>query len=80
MKATWIGYGKRFLQALRRAAPVILFFLTGFASVYALFGMQYVCVVSVVTVFFQMRHKKNDKTPRRYLRLLVTGTFLMICA
>ena len=80
MKATWIGYGKRFLQALRGAAPVILFFLTGFASVYALFGMQYVCVVSVVTVFFQMRHKKNDKTPRRYLRLLVTGTFLMICA
>ena len=42
MKATWIGYGKRFLQALRGAAPVILFFLTGFASVYALFGMQYV--------------------------------------
>ena len=42
--------------------------------------MQYVCVVSVVTVFFQTRHKRNDNTPYRYARLLIVGSLLIVFA
>ena len=43
----------RGLAALRGASPVICFFLASFGLIYWLFGLQYVMVVSVVTVFFQ---------------------------
>ena len=74
------SYLRQFLQSLQNAFPVILFFLCGFGLVYATFGMQYAGVVSVVTVFFQTRHKRNDNTPYRYLRLLIVGIFLIIFA
>ena len=73
-------YGSRFLKALQNASPVIVFFFAGFALVYGIFGMQYVSVVSVVTVFFQIRHKRNDNTPHRYARLLAVGSLLIVFA
>ena len=73
-------YLRRFLLSLQNAFPVILFFLCGFAFVYGVFGMKYAGVVSVVTVFFQTRHKRTDNTPYRYVRLLIVGTFLILFA
>ena len=73
-------YGSRFLKALQNASPVIAFFFAGFALVYGIFGMQYVSVVSVVTVFFQIRHKRNDNTPHQYARLLAVGSLLIVFA
>ena len=71
---------QNFLRSLQNATPVIAFFLIGFVLVYGIFGMQYVCVVSVVTVFFQTRHKRNDNTPYRYARLLIVGSLLIVFA
>lgn len=73
-------YLRRFLLSLQNAFPVILFFLCGFAFVYGVFGIKYAGVVSVVTVFFQTRHKRTDNTPYRYVRLLIVGTFLILFA
>lgn len=69
---------RTFTAALRRALPIILFFLSSFAIVCALFGLQYVIVVSVVTVFFQTRYKRQDNTAIKYLRLLLIGSVLMV--
>ncbi|WP_125116039.1 FUSC family protein [Agathobaculum sp. Marseille-P7918] len=69
---------RTFWAALRRALPIILFFLSSFAIVSALAGLQYVIVVSVVTVFFQTRYKRQDNTAIRYLRLLLVGSALMV--
>ena len=75
----WMVRGLRtFGAALRRALPVILFFLSSFAIVCAVYGLQYVIVVSVVTVFFQTRYKRSDNTAVKYLRLLVIGSVLMV--
>ena len=71
---------QNFLRSLQNATHVIAFFLIGFVLVYGIFGMQYVCVVSVVTVFFQTRHKRNDNTPYRYARLLIVGSLLIVFA
>lgn len=51
---------RTFFAALRRALPIILFFLSSFAIVCKVFGLQYVIIVSVVTVFFQTRYKRSD--------------------
>lgn len=75
----WMVRGLRtFGAVLRRALPVILFFLSSFAIVCAVYGLQYVIVVSVVTVFFQTRYKRSDNTAVKYLRLLVIGSVLMV--
>lgn len=75
----WMVRGLRtFGAALRRALPVILFFLSSFAIVCAVYGLQYVIVVSVVTVFFQTRYKRSDNTAVKYLRLLIIGSVLMV--
>ena len=67
-----------FGAALRRALPVILFFLSSFVIVCQVYGLQYVIIVSVVTVFFQTRYKRSDNTAVKYLRLLVIGSVLMV--
>lgn len=55
-------------------------FLTSFFIVYAVFGLQYSIVVSVLTVFFQTRYKKRDNALSRYLHLLTVGTCLILLA
>lgn len=70
----------RGLAALRGASPVICFFLASFGLIYWLFGLQYVMVVSVVTVFFQGWHKKGGTSLGRYLRLLIIGSLLNLLA
>ena len=60
---------KTFWQSLRATFPVILFFLTAFLSVYLLFGIHYVMMVSILTVFFKTRYKKNDNTLIRFIIL-----------
>lgn len=75
-----IVYVLRFLRSLQNALPVIAFFLISFGIVYHVFGIQYTCVVSVVTVFFQTRHKSSNNPPHRYIRLLVVGSVLILLA
>ena len=77
MADQWIVYLQKFLRALRGACPIILFFLISFAAVYKLSGLQYVIVASVLTVFFQIRHKQNNNTLLRYIRLVVIGGLLV---
>lgn len=72
------GWMVRGLRTFGAALPVILFFLSSFAIVCAVYGLQYVIVVSVVTVFFQTRYKRSDNTEVKYLRLLVIGSVLMV--
>ena len=67
MADQWIVY-RKISRALRGACPIILFFIS-FAAVYKLSGLQYVIVASVLTVFFQIRHKQNNNTLLRYIRL-----------
>ena len=71
---------KTFWQSLRATFPVILFFLTAFLSVYLLFGIHYVMMVSILTVFFKTRYKKNDNTLIRYIRLILVGSLLVVLA
>ena len=71
---------ERGLAALRGASPVICFFLLCFGVVYWLFGLHYVIVVSVVTVFFQGWHKKGAPSAGRYIRLLLIGSVLTLLA
>lgn len=47
---------------------------------FTLFGLQYVLIVSVITVFFQTRYKRPDNTVSKSLRLLVVGSALMALA
>lgn len=59
--SAWMVRGLHtFGAALRRALPVILFFLSSFVIVCQVYGLQYVIIVSVVTVFFQTRYKRSD--------------------
>ena len=51
---------KDFSHSIQRACPVILFFLGSFLIVYKFFGLHYVMIVSIITVFFQVRYKKNN--------------------
>lgn len=71
---------KIFFQSLFEALPVIVFFLTAFLSVYFLFGIRYVMIVSIITVFFKTRYKKKDNTIVRYVRLILVGSFLVVLA
>lgn len=71
---------KTFLNSFKRALPVIIFFLCSFGMVYAVFGMQYVMIASIVTIFFQIRHKKNDNTLYGYVKLIIVGTILISLA
>ena len=73
-------WGKRVLTSFHEASPIILFFLISFALVYRLFGLQYSILVSVVTVFFQVRYKKSTITIYQYLWLAVFGSFLYTLA
>ena len=73
-------WGKRVLTSFHEASPIILFFLISFALVYRLFGLQYSILVSVVTVFFQVRYKKSTNTIYQYLWLAVFGSFLYTLA
>ena len=74
------GLLKTFFNSLKRAFPVILFFLFSFAAVYFIFGMKYVMIASIVTIFFQMRYKKNDNTFFKYIKLLLVGSLLIFLA
>ena len=76
MKKKMILYFYKFLRSLKEAAPVILFFLLSFTAVVWLFGFSYVMIVSIITVFFKIRYKRNNNTFVRYIRLLVVGVFL----
>ncbi len=67
-------------NSLKKAFPVILFFLFSFGLVYFIFGMQYVMIASIVTIFFQMRYKKNNNTLLGYVKLLIVGTLLILLA
>ena len=71
---------KTFWKSLRSTFPVILFFLTTFLSVYFLFGIHYAMMVSIITVFFKTRYKKNDNTLIRYIRLILVGSLLVVLA
>lgn len=71
---------KTFFNSFKRALPVIIFFLCSFGIVYAVFGMQYVMIASIVTIFFQIRHKKNDNTFYGYVKLIIVGTVLISLA
>lgn len=53
---------RKFLDAL----PDILFFLFLFYAILVLFGVQYVIVVSFVTLLYKIRRKRKQ-TPRRLL-------------
>lgn len=75
-----VEWRKIFFQSFLATLPVIVFFLTAFLCVYFLFGIQYVMVVSIITVFFKTRYKKNDNTIVRYVRLIVVGSSLVILA
>lgn len=75
-----ILYLYKFRRSLKDASPVILFFLLSFAFIYGIFGFQYVMLVSVITVFFQVRYKRSNNTLRRYLRLFLVGSLLILLA
>lgn len=79
---------QNFLRSLQNATPVIAFFLIGFVLVYGIFGMQYVCVVSVVTVFFQTWNflspalfcgVRRKKSAVRYVFHPASAVFLSDC-
>lgn len=70
----------RFQKAFIQTLPVIFFFLTAFIFVYAFFGMQYIMIVSIITVFFQTRYKNNDNALYRYVKLFVFGSILIFLA
>lgn len=80
MTSRAVSYAGTFFRAFRNACPIILFFLTSFFMVYAVFGLQYSIIVSVLTVFFQTRYKKHDNALPRYLHLLAVGTGLILLA
>lgn len=80
MAVYYSGLLKTFFNSLKRAFPVILFFLFSFAAVYFIFGMKYVMIASIVTIFFQMRYKKNDNTFFKYIKLLLVGSLLIFLA
>ena len=69
---------RTFRKSFRATLPVIVFFLTAFLTVYFLFGIHYAMLVSVITVFFKTRYKKNDNTLVRYVRLLLVGSLLVV--
>lgn len=74
--ASWY---QTFTRAFRNAFPIILFFFTAFCTVYLFFGLSYVILVSIITVFFQGRYQQNNSL-WRYLRLLFLGTLLLLLA
>lgn len=49
---------KDFSHSIQRACPVILFFLGSFLIVYKFFGLHYVMIVSIITVFFKFDIRK----------------------
>lgn len=67
--------GKKFSQAL----PVIFFFLVLFYATIFLFGIRHVMIVSLITVQFQVNHKK-EQTAEKLLRLVVLQIVLEILA
>ncbi|MFC0699030.1 FUSC family protein [Anaerostipes butyraticus] len=75
-----ILYLYKFRRSVKEAFPVILFFLLSFALVYGIFGFQYVMLVSVITVFFKVRYKRSNNTWKRYIRLVVVGSLLILLA
>lgn len=75
-----ILYLYKFRRALKGAFPVILFFLLSFAMVYGIFGFRYVMLVSIITVFFKVRYKRSDNSFRKYMRLMVIGSILILLA
>ena len=70
-------YLDEFLGAFKGAFPVIVFFMISFGLVYAVFGLHYAIVVSVITVFFRGRYKKGNQQIFYYIRLLVVGSLLI---
>ena len=74
--ASWY---QTFTRAFRNAFPISLFCLTAFCTVYLFFGLSYVILVSIITVFFQGRYQQNNSL-WRYLRLLFLGTLLLLLA
>ena len=58
------------------AFPVICFFLCLFFGVVNIFGSQYVMIVSLVTVLFQVNHKKRNTLKSL---LGVSALQLMLC-
>ena len=66
---------RKFLNAL----PVIAFFLAMFYLVIGLFGMQYVMVVSLATLVFQVNYKKRHSAGT-LIKLIIQQLFLVILA
>lgn len=66
---------RKFLQAF----PVVAFFLLMFYAVLLLFGTQYVMVVSLATLYFQVNYKKQH-TARSLLAMLVQQNCLLVLA
>lgn len=66
---------QKFLNAL----PVIVFFLAMFYLVIWLFGMQYVMVVSLATLLFQVNYKKQQSAGT-LVRLIIQQLFLVVLA
>ena len=78
MSGYFKAYGVRFGKALVSTLPIIVFFLISFAIVYQFFGLHYLLVVSMVTIFFQVRHKQSNNTLIRYVRLFLVGSCLVV--
>lgn len=66
---------RKFLDAL----PDILFFLFLFYAILVLFGVQYVIVVSFVTLLYKIRRKRKQ-TPRRLLIMFLVQMALSVLA
>lgn len=66
---------KKFVQAL----PVIFFFLALFYAMLFLFGIRHVMIVSLVTVQFQVNHKK-EQTVEKLFRLVILQFVLEVLA
>ena len=58
------------------ARPVIVFFLLMFYSVIFLFGTQYVMVVSLATLLFQVNYKKQNSFV--YLLALIAQQMILL--
>lgn len=66
---------RKFLDAL----PDILFFLFLFYAILVLFGVQYVIVVSFITLLYKIRRKRKQ-TPRRLLIMFLVQMALSVLA
>ena len=66
--------------SVRKALPVIAFFLSSFFIVYFLFGVHYLLVVPPLAAFFSSWKRKDEKGVRRYIILLIHETILLFLA